>query len=267
MARVRYGARSPESLDKAGKDRSVLPRIWSTGVVALWETDPEAVAAVLPPPLVPADVPLVRANIASCDINGRPLGAGAIAVRCRHGDVEGDYTLTMPMTTERAVIGGREVFGEPKKLAEVTVDRDGADVVARVTRLGVTYVEIRGRVTEDLPLPEPRRTTSFYYKFLPAVDGDGFDADPMLVHVIRHEKHRWAARVDGDVILRDSAADPVADLPVRRLVSITIGERTSDQRGFVAEHVKPDLVLPYIHQRYDDIAQIADDPPAPDDLV
>ncbi|UGQ10188.1 acetoacetate decarboxylase family protein [Yinghuangia sp. ASG 101] len=267
MARVRYAARSPESLDRAARDRSVLPEIWSTGVVALWETDPEVVAAVLPPPLVPADVPLVRANIAACDINGHPLGAGAVAVRCRHGAVEGDYTLTMPMTTERAVIGGREVFGEPKKLAEVTVDRDGDGVVAKVTRHGVTYVEIRGRVAGELPLPEPRRTTSFYYKFLPAVDGDGFDADPMLVHVVRHEKHRWAARVEGEVILRDSAADPVADLPVRRLVSVTLGERTSDQKGFVAERVKADLVLPYIHQRYDDIAQIADDPPEPGDHV
>jgi acetoacetate decarboxylase len=265
VARVRYGARSPETLSKTAKDRSVLPEIWSTGVVALWETDPEVIAAVLPPPLVPADRPLVRANISACDINGYPLGAGAIAVRAKHGDVEGDYTLTMPMTTERAVIGGREVFGEPKKIAEVTVDRDGDDVVAKVTRLGITYVEIRGRVAEELPLPDPRQTLSFYYKFLPAVGGDGFDADPMLVHVTRNEKHRSAFRIDGEVILRDSDFDPVADLPVRKLVSITLGERTSDQQGFVAEHVKADLVLPYIHQRYDDVAQISDEPPAPGD--
>ncbi|MDI2126354.1 acetoacetate decarboxylase family protein [Yinghuangia seranimata] len=265
MARARYGARSQAALTKTAKDRSVLPEIWSTGVVALWETDPEVIAAVLPPPLVPADRPLVRANISGCDINGYPLGAGAVAVRCKHGDVEGDYTLTMPMTTERSVIGGREVFGEPKKLADVTVERDGDEVVAKVTRLGVTYLEIRGTVAEELPLPEPRQTLSFYYKFLPAIDGDGFDADPLLVHVTRNEKTRSAHRVEGEVVLRDSDFDPVADLPVRKLVSITLSERTSDQQGFVAEHVKADLVLPYIHQRYDDVAQIADEPPAPGD--
>lgn len=253
MARVRYGARPAESLKQSSRERSRLPEIWSTGVMAIWETDPEVIAAVLPPPLVPADRPLVRVNISACDINGHPLGAGAVAVRCKHGDIEGDYTLTMPMTTERAVIGGREVFGEPKKLADVKVERDGDDVVATVRRLGVTYVEVRGTVAEELETPAPRRTLSFYYKFLPAVNGDGFDADPMLVHVTRNERTRVAHRIDGEVVLRDSDFDPIADLPVRRLISITLSERTSDQQGFVAEHVKADLVLPYIHQRYDDV--------------
>ncbi|OPC83437.1 acetoacetate decarboxylase [Embleya scabrispora] len=261
MARIRYGARPAEALKKSSRERSSLPEIWSTGVMAIWETDPEVIAAVLPPPLVPADRPLVRANISGCDINGYPLGAGAIAVRCKHGDIEGDYTLTMPMTTERAVIGGREVFGEPKKLADVKVERDGDSVVATVNRMGVTYIEVRGTVGEELPLPEPRQTLSFYYKFLPAVDGDGFDADPLLVHVTRNERTRSAHAVTGEVILRDSDFDPVADLPVRKLISITLSERTSDQQGFVAERVKADLVLPYIHQRYDDVQQITDDPP------
>jgi acetoacetate decarboxylase len=261
VTNIRYGARSVESLQQTAKATSSLPEIWSLGVVAVYETDPEVIAAVLPPPLVPADRPLVRINISQVDIPGHPLGAGAIAVRCKHGDIEGDYALTLPMTTERSVIGGREVFGEPKKLADVSVERDGDSVVAKVTRKGITYAEIRGTVAEQLETPAPRQTLSFYYKFLPAVSGDGFDADPMLVHVTRNEKTKSAHRVDGEVILRDSDFDPVADLPVRRLVSITLSERTSDQQGRVVEHVKADLMLPYIHQRYDDVAQIADKPP------
>ena len=55
--------------------------------------------------------------------------------------------------------------------------------------------------------------------------------------------------------------DPVADLPVRSLVDITIGEKTSDQRGKVVERVDAQALLPYIHQRYDDPLQIHDGPP------
>ncbi|MZD09354.1 acetoacetate decarboxylase [Streptomyces sp. SID5785] len=261
MARVRYGARGEAEIAAARTASSKLPDIWSTGVVAVWESDPDAVAAVLPPPLKPTARPLVRANISRVDLPGYPLGAGSVAVAAEHGGVEGWYPLVMPMTHERALIGGREVFGEPKKLGEVTVERDGLVVRAALARHGIAFVEVRGAVSGALPLPEPSRKTDFYFKFLPAVDGSGFDADPVLVHCLRHEKVRKLEAVTGDVVLRESMYDPVADLPVRALVEITLGEKTTDQTGRVVERVSAQALLPYIHQRYDDPQQILDGPP------
>ncbi|MEY9844329.1 acetoacetate decarboxylase [Streptacidiphilus sp. BW17] len=264
MARVRYGPRTEAEIQAARDARSVLPDIWSTGVVAVWETDPDVVAQVLPAPLKPGERPLVRVNISQVDIFGSPLGAGSFAVAAQHGAQSGWYPLVMPMTTERALTGGREVFGEPKKLGEVSVARDGEAVVARLGRHGVDFVEVRGRVTGALPLPEETEKVDFYFKFLPAVDGDGFDLDPVLVHCTRTERVRRLEAVDGEVILRESAFDPVADLPVRRLLEITLGEKTSDQRGRVVERVSPQALLPFVHQRYDDPAQVLDSvtPPA-----
>ncbi|MGW1213352.1 acetoacetate decarboxylase family protein [Streptomyces sp. NPDC002499] len=261
MARVRYGARTEAEIAAARTASAKLPDIWSTGVVALWESDPDAVAAVLPPPLKPTGRPLVRVNISKVQLPGYPLGAGSFAVAAAHDGVEGWYPLVMPMTHERALTGGREVFGEPKKLGEVVVDREGLVVRASLARHGIAFVEVRGAVTERLPLPEPSRKTDFYFKFLPAVDGSGFDTEPVLVHCVRHEKVRKLERITGDVVLRESMYDPVADLPVRRLVEITLGEKTSDQRGKVVERVDAQALLPYIHQRYDDPRQILDGPP------
>jgi acetoacetate decarboxylase len=268
MARVRYGPRpEPEPGPGSGAARGggdVLPDIWSTGVVAVWESDPDAVAQVLPPPLKPAERALVRVSISRVDLFGSPLGAGSFAVSARHGAHGGWYPLVMPMTTERALIGGREVFGEPKKLGEVTVERTtdpaGDLVAARLTRHGVGFVEVRGRVGGELPLPEPAEKLDFYFKFLPAVDGTGpdgtgFDLDPVLVHCLRRERVRRLERVDGEVLLRESPFDPVADLPVRRLLEISIGEKTSDQRGRVVERVSPQALRPYLHQRYDDAGE------------
>ncbi|MFI6683322.1 acetoacetate decarboxylase family protein [Streptomyces sp. NPDC050485] len=261
MARVRYGARTEAEIQAARTASAKLPDIWSTGVVALWESDPDAVAAVLPPPLKPAERPLVRANISKVDLPGYPLGAGSVAVAAVHDGQQGWYPLVMPMTHERALIGGREVFGEPKKLGEVLVERDGLVVRASLARHGIAFVEVRGAVEGPLPLPGPTRKTDFYFKFLPAVDGAGFDADPVLVHCVRNEKVRRLEKIAGDVVLRESRYDPVADLPVRRVVDITIGEKTTDQRGRVAERVSAEALLPYIHQRYDDPQQILDGPP------
>jgi acetoacetate decarboxylase len=230
-------------------------------VVALWETDPDAVAAVLPPPLKPTGRALARVGVSKGDLPGYPLGAGSFAVAAAHDGIEGWYPLVMPMTHERALTGGREVFGEPKKLGEVTVERDGPAVRASLARHGIAFVEVRGTVTGALPLPEPSQKTDFYFKFLPAVDGSGFDGEPVLAHCVRHEKARRLEAVTGEVVLRESVYDPVADLPVRRLLEITLGEKTSDQRGRVAERVDPRALLPYVHQRYDDPRQVLDAPP------
>jgi acetoacetate decarboxylase len=78
---------------------------------------------------------------------------------------------------------------------------------------------------------------------------------------VRNEKVRRLERVTGDVVLRESMYDPVADLPVRELVEITLGEKTTDQTGRVVERVSAQALLPYIHQRYDDPRQILDGPP------
>ncbi|MEU7408296.1 acetoacetate decarboxylase family protein [Streptomyces sp. NPDC042638] len=262
MARVRYGARTEREIAAKRTASARLPGIWSTGVVAVWETDPDAVAAVLPPPLKPTGRPLVRATVSRVDLPGYPLGAGSFAVAAAHGEVDGWYPLVMPMSHERALTGGREVFGEPKKLGEITVERDGLVVRASMARHGIAFVEIRGAASGPLPLPEPARRTDFYFKFLPAVDGSGFDGEPVLVHCVRHEKVRRLERVTGDVVLRESLYDPVADLPVLRLLEITVGEKTSDQSGRVAERVDAQALLPYVHQRYDDPLQAHDGPPA-----
>jgi acetoacetate decarboxylase len=258
--RVRYGARTPEELTNR-EVQATSVGAWSTSLTASYETDPEALAAVLPPPLEPTEEPLVRVSVARVDL-GRglpPFGAGTFAVQARHNGTVGNYPLVMPMTTEQSVIGGRETFGEPKKLAQVALDRDGAQVVGRVTRLGTTFIELSGTVGEALAVPEDQDRIDFYFKFLPAPDGKGFDAEPSLVYCHRHETYRSLARVDGQVALTESRFDPVADLPVRRLVGITLSERRAVQRGEIVTRVPGEWLAPYVHQRYDDLSPVGRD--------
>jgi acetoacetate decarboxylase len=260
MARVRYGARSLDELRNREVEATKVDT-WATTLVATYETDPEAIAAVLPPPLSPPAEPLVRLTIATVDVGrGYPIfGAGTFAVHARHEDVDGDYALVMPMTTEQAVIGGRETFGEPKKLAEIALERNGDDVRGHFTRMGTTFVEVTGRITGEVE-PSPDRTrTSFYFKFLPSPTGKGFDGDPMLLYCRRDEKTRTMWNVDGEVILRDSRFDPVADFPVLTLRSIELAERSSIQTGEVMSTVPADWVTPYVHQRYDDLSPVGSD--------
>ena len=122
MSNIRYGPRSKESirnreLEATGRET------WSDSLEAVYETDPDVIAAVLPPPLKPGPEPLVRLNISMVTMPGDLIfGAGWFGVQACHDDVLGEYPLLMPMTTEQATVGGRETFGEPKKIAEIKAE-------------------------------------------------------------------------------------------------------------------------------------------------
>jgi acetoacetate decarboxylase len=253
MSTVRYGARELlPAAPSSGTDANA-PKMWARTLVTFYETDPEIIAAVLPPPLVPSDRPLVRINIAEVDIPGNnyTLGAGVFSVQCKHGDLVGLYDLTMVMTTESAVVGGREVFGEPKKIGQVSLKREGDRISGSMTRHGISYIEVNGRVAESLtPRPLSERT-SFYFKFLLDPQGGGFDFDPTLIHCVRTEEQRSLDRIEGEVTLRESSTDPVIDLPVRRIVSMEYSESATTQQGFIMGHVAGDGMMPFVHQRYD----------------
>jgi acetoacetate decarboxylase len=259
MAKIRYGARSEEQLRNREVEATSVD-VWATTLVATYLTDPDVVAAVLPPPIEPGGEPQVKVTIATVDISGYPtFGAGSFSVRARHEGTDGYYALLMPMTTEQSVIGGRETFGEPKKLAQVTLDRDGDTVSGRITRMGVDIASVTGRVSGELELPGEENRTDFYFKFLPSPDGKGFDTDPALVYCHRREQTRKLEAVDGQVVLRESRFDPVADLPVRQPGQILLAERSSIQRGEIHGTVPGEWLRPFVHQRYDDLSPVGEE--------
>ena len=254
MGTVRYGAR-PVEQRRNREVEAVRAEIWSTALTAIWETDPDVIAAILPPPLQPIEgEPFVRCTITTVQMPiGPAFGAGWLGVRARHGDEIGEYPIFMPMTTEQSVVGGRENFGEPKKIADVRSTRDGDQVYGIIARMGQPLIEISGRVVESRE-PYELSKRDFWFKFLPAASGEGLEDDGWLVYGEKTEKARVFDGVEGDVVLKDSDLDPVADLVIRRMIDINWTERASTQIGVTKARVPAADLLPYVHQRYDDMS-------------
>jgi len=252
MPDVRYAARAHQ---RSREIEATSAEIWSEAVTALWLTDPEIVAAVLPPPLEPGPAPLVRLTITTVKMPGLPaFGAGWFGVQARHGDRVGEYPLFMPMTTEQSVLGGRDTYGEPKKIGEVWARREGDRVDAGIARMGFTVCEVHGRVTERRA-PYEKAKVDFWFKLSPSAERPGeLDQDPLLVYGEKTEKARLHETIDGDVVLKDSPLDPIADLVIRELVDLNWTERASTQVGRVVATVPRDALVPFIHQRYDDLS-------------
>ncbi|HLZ68682.1 MAG TPA: acetoacetate decarboxylase family protein [Dehalococcoidia bacterium] len=231
------------------------------GLAIQFETDPAFVRAVLPPPLVPAERPLASVGISSFRASNcvGPFDGGAITVRCRYGEgggIEGQYCITMPMSTDTAVIYGRELYAEPKKLAAVTLEREGNRARATVTRHGVAYIELDAELSEPVPDGDSE-VNNFYFKYTIAADGSGLDHDPLLVCVRSESTIRNAVRGSGTIRFAASPHDPVADIPIVRVLGAVWSEGDTFTHGRTLGSVPADQFLPYAFAKMDDLTCVA----------
>jgi acetoacetate decarboxylase len=221
-------------------------------LTVLFETEPAAVRALLPPPLEPTPEPLGTAwvgEIGNSNCVGPFMGA-ALFLRARYGDIVGNYCLTMPMSTDTAVIFGRDLYGEPKKLARIVFEEQGEHVWGHAERYEIRFLSLRGRM--EGPGPTGRHQTStFHFKCLPRPDGTGFDHPPLLVHVTGEVNVHTARSGKGEVVFRDSRHDPVADISVTQVVEAVYSEGVSHSSGRVLCEVDPEAYLPYAFAKMD----------------
>ena len=261
MGNVRYGATDPSSSCATARRRPTSVDVWATTLVATYLTDPEVVAAVLPPPIEPGDEPLVKVADGHRRHPRRPtFGAGSFSVRARHEGTDGYYALLMPMTTEQSVIGGRETFGEPKKLGTVVLGPRRRPGDGRHGPHGGDHRRGRrpgrpSRSSRPARRPGPTSTSSSF----PSPDGKGFDTDPALVYCHRTEQTRDLERVDGR---GDPPASPVSTRwPTCRCASCARSPWPTAAASSGARSTAPcpaEWLRPYVHQRYDDLSPAGD---------
>jgi len=230
-----------------------LPPIASLEVV--YRTAPELVRAVVPPPLVAADDGKVHLRFTDIDLD---FGGGVtwqehvgwFGVDVTFDGRSGEYPLLIPIDMESAIAVSRERHGEPEKLAEISIERKGNDVSASMTRQGVTFAEVTGVVTRPASVPGPSETRQFWFKFMPAVSGVGFDGDVLLVQVDQTRTPVTVEEVDAKVVLRDLPSAPLADLPVEDVLSVVWTTRRATTNPRVVGPVDPVAFAPFAAARY-----------------
>jgi acetoacetate decarboxylase len=260
MARLRY-VKEPS---KNGSSKSGAAKINHTvcSIRARYETEPEIARAVLPKPLEPAATPEIFVQFANVAMHVSKdktveIGAATVGVACTHEGRAGYYVLAMPMEGEFVVIGGRERYGEPKKIAKTAFTNDGQRVNAKVTRHGVTFLELDGELGEQTN--DPKQFTEYFYCFkaLPAAkdgitDNGGFDGDVLMTMLTWERDYQSVRTINGgQIILRESPFDPLVDVPVKKLLSMELAEGSSVTSGEVVRAVPGEWLRPFISQRYD----------------
>lgn len=215
-------------------------------------TDPEIVARILPPTLEPAEAPRITAMVGRWRSNcvGDYCG-GAIYVAARHGDIEGDYVLAMYMDTDRAILFGRDVFGEPKKQARSQLYRSGERFFGMVERDGVRLIELRAELPEELG-PGAGEGRNFNIKARPAVDGAGLEEDAILTLATFSTTVRAARAGSGSVVLRGTVHDPIDEIRVASPLGARFVECDIAASSRALARIPAQAYLPYHHGRHDD---------------
>ncbi|MHA1323672.1 MAG: acetoacetate decarboxylase family protein, partial [Candidatus Helarchaeota archaeon] len=115
----------------------------------IWETKPEIIARVLPPPLQPVEKPLCSAFIAHYPSTnqGLPYYESALFIRSKYEDELGNYFLAMHVDDDRALIGGREICGFPKKIAKIRLMQENDELHAFSERNGTKNLEVRVKLS------------------------------------------------------------------------------------------------------------------------
>jgi acetoacetate decarboxylase len=155
---------------------------------AVYLTDPAVLAAVLPPPLQAPPEPRVHVRVTNIDLplpNGHrhQEKVGFFAVDAVYEGTLGEYPLMIPIDLESAVAISRERFGEPKKLADIEMSREGSHV--EPASPGTVWPSSRWSAMWQKncrsPTPTPPRSSGS--STCRRSTDPGFDAGPLLVRV------------------------------------------------------------------------------------
>ena len=212
IGEIRYGARPAEQVSNREVEATRSP-IWSTAVTVVFETDPDAIAQVLPRPLEPSGHrPAAHRRGRHGDraalLRGR-LVRGAGPARRRRGRVRAVHAHDHRAGHDRRA----RDLGEPKKIAQLAPHHrrrhadcpGGPDGVGR--RRGVGHARARAARLRD-------RQTRLLLQAASRPVGRRDRGRPALVYCRRHETARVVRPVIGECKLLDAPLDPIADFPM-----------------------------------------------------
>lgn len=234
----------------------------------LWETKKEVIERVLPPPLEPLERPIALAFVANYPSHsyGLPYTEAALLIRCQYKGELGNYFLSMPLTDDRATFAGREIWGFPKKLANVHFEKNGNELYGYSERLGTKNIEVRLKLTgkfNDEETPKivseiqmiPKRgkgTINYLFKHFIHPTKEGFDYNPWLVKQTTKSKIKTMQMGEAEIKLNSTIHDPWGEIEIVRVLGGMYLQSENEMfPGEVLTEVDPEEFLPYSYIKWD----------------
>ncbi|MFW9948707.1 MAG: acetoacetate decarboxylase family protein [Candidatus Thorarchaeota archaeon] len=255
--------RSMDNINKRFTARESGDFIGAEMVVAFWETKPEIVKKLLPPPLKPVKYPLANVFIGDFPKTnwGLPYRESALFLRSQFNNVPGNYCLAMHLEgpgADMGMVSGRESYGFPKKGAKVVFKLNGDKFEGWSERHGVRNLHLKARLNGKANTPDMEKilaetaaasgdAIAYNFKyFREPGERMNFDYKPVLTSSITIYRPEVQILGEVEITLDSSIHDPWAEIEVvRPLGALYLKGTNSMTTGKIEAEVDPLEFLPY----------------------
>jgi acetoacetate decarboxylase len=221
------------------------------------EADPENVRLAVPQEFelaIPVRVMLEVGHWGDSPVGA--FGGGGVYVPCTYGEFTGLYVLAMYMDTAAAIAFGRELFGEPKRQATVTLDETDTSVHGVIERHGVRIIDIAvARETETRKPAGVSRNFNTLVRWVP--DGTGIEGDVTVNMATFEIGSHLNVEGHGTLALTDGPHDVLSELGIREPVGASFVHGDVSARNQHVGSLPPEAFLPHAFARYDDWLRLA----------
>lgn len=152
------------------------------------------------------------------EIDGLDLySEGGIVIPCTYKNTNGACVAFEYVNTDDSLCAGREIWGYPKKLADVELKQEGEFLHGFVNRRGKQIIDISFKVDGDA-FDVPNFSPRLQVKRLPHVEKDGTDMNAVILNTLQNVKVKKKAYGTATLNMEASNADPLANLNIKEVI-------------------------------------------------
>ncbi len=194
-------------------------------LIITYETDLEILQEIVPEPLKVTD-PIVKFEFIKMPDSsgfGSYTESGQVIPVELNGQ-RGGYVHAMYLNNVAPISAGREIWGFPKKYATPSLDVDVDTMVGRIKynsvevalgTMGYKFEEVNQVKLKEALENDP----SYLIKIIPNCNGNDLDVCQLVKYYLRDVEIKGAWSGPADLELFNHALAPVAQLPVKRVIS------------------------------------------------
>jgi acetoacetate decarboxylase len=194
-------------------------------IIIVYRTDPDALARIVPAPLVPAEPVVKYEFIKMPDSSG--LGSytesGQVIPVTLAGE-QGGYTHAMYLDSEAGIASGRELLGFPKVLAQPRLEVRNDALVGTLdynaVRVATATMAFKYKALDLAAVKKTLAAPGFLLKIIPHVDGSARVCE-LVKYLVTDVTVKGAWTGPASLELHPHCFAPVSRLPVLEVLSAT----------------------------------------------
>ena len=192
----------------------------------LFKTTPDTLRRLVPTPLVPNPASLLFIYIAQFNVLDPQVYGymeAGIGAPVSFRDTAGQYAIYLYLDKAGAIVAGREVYGWPKKDAEISFTEQNAEITARVVREGVRLIDVTVHRSERVdPIPEQPAAPWFNLKLIPSVKKNAPPDVMQLTSTLMEGETKELYTGSATLALGSSVSDPLEDIPILEILEAKV---------------------------------------------